>query len=97
MPRLDVKPETLCSELLNEPTTEDYDSIVLDLRGNAGGVLKAVPNVASHFLDPDQPLFRVRMKDGTADEFMSLRCGPAPGRSQRRATASKVASSVKPK
>jgi C-terminal processing protease CtpA/Prc len=76
MPRLEAAPGSLCADLLTD-LTKDHGAIVLDLRGNEGGNLKAVPNVASHFLDPDQPLFHVKLKAQTED-YVSHRCGPAP-------------------
>lgn len=75
--RLEAPHGSGCNDLINEPTTDVYDSVVLDLRGNEGGLLTAVPTIASHFLDPHQPLFRVLMKNGEAEDFETLRCGPA--------------------
>jgi carboxyl-terminal processing protease len=38
------------SDILNKLETHDTDGIILDLRGNPGGLLEPVINVASHFL-----------------------------------------------
>lgn len=63
---------------LKQPTTDAYDAIVLDLRGNGGGDLRSVSTIASQFLDPDLPLFRLAMRGGTTEEFKTRRCESAP-------------------
>ena len=78
MPRLDAPYGLECGDLLNDPTTEKYDAIVLDLRGNEGGLLAAVPNVASQFLDAQRRLFVLARKGEDAEAFMTRDCGPVP-------------------
>ena len=55
------------SLVLEAIDTENASGIILDLRGNPGGGVGAVVNVASHFLDEDEVVFSIRDNEGNLD------------------------------
>jgi carboxyl-terminal processing protease len=55
------------SLVLEAIDTENASGIILDLRGNPGGGVKAVVNVASRFLDEDEVVFSIRDNEGNLD------------------------------
>ena len=55
------------SLVLEAIDTENASGIILDLRGNPGGGVEAVVNVASRFLDEDEVVFSIRDNEGNLD------------------------------
>ncbi len=55
------------SLVLEAIDTENASGIILDLRGNPGGGVEAVVNVASRFLDEDEVVFSIRNNEGNLD------------------------------
>lgn len=47
-----------CADVLENPESEPFEAIVLDLRGNPGGLLGSVTSIASQFLEPGAELFQ---------------------------------------
>lgn len=48
---------------LTELEKEDFDSLILDLRGNSGGHLDAVTNMTSLFLDSEKVIYQMQTKE----------------------------------
>lgn len=55
------------SLVLEAIDTENASGIILDLRGNPGGGVGAVVNVASRFIDEDELVFSIRDNEGNLD------------------------------
>jgi hypothetical protein len=71
-----------CKGTLNELPRGEHNVVVLDLRGNEGGVLSAVPELAGQFLAPKLPLFKLRDKSGRVSEFSTVNCTTSPNTSR---------------
>ena len=47
---------------------DDYEALILDLRGNSGGLLYAARDVSDMFLPKDSPIVSTRLRGGKIDE-----------------------------
>jgi carboxyl-terminal processing protease len=62
-----VEVETALTELF----AQDLQGLVLDLRGNPGGTLRAAIEVASSFLAADEPILHIQTRDGLEQTYRS--------------------------
>lgn len=58
-------------EQLEALEAEGIDGLVIDVRGNPGGLLNVVEEMVSHFIPEDKPYLQIEHADGEKDKFYS--------------------------
>ena len=59
------------TEALSKLENQGIDSLIIDLRGNAGGYLSTVTNIISRFVDKKTVIYQIRQRSKT-EEYYSL-------------------------
>lgn len=56
-------------EQLNKLETEGIEGLVIDVRGNPGGLLSSVQNILGEFITKDQPFLKIEERSGKIQSF----------------------------
>ncbi|WP_217588545.1 S41 family peptidase [Lentibacillus saliphilus] len=56
---------------LNQLEEDGMNGLVIDVRGNPGGILEVVEDILGHFIPSDMPYIQIENPDGTKDKFYS--------------------------
>ncbi len=56
---------------LRQLEKENIDGLIIDVRGNPGGLLQSVQQIAGMLVPNEKPLFQVEKKDGHIEQFYS--------------------------
>src|SRR5699024_3049262 len=61
------------NEALEDLESKDMDGLVLDVRGNPGGLLDAVEDIMENFIPNDVPYVQIEERDGEVEKYYSER------------------------
>lgn len=56
-------------EQLNKLETDGIEGLVIDVRGNPGGLLSSVQNILGEFITKDQPILKIEERSGKIQSF----------------------------